>query len=108
MRATNADRRLGAIYTLAGNYHGDQQLLIGANGSRRAKWLESDRLRQLTRRPRGQGRAAERRRHSTPRERHAKPIPAHERAAILDRMAALLAERADEAARTISPGRKSP
>ncbi|HET9461966.1 MAG TPA: aldehyde dehydrogenase family protein [Gaiellaceae bacterium] len=30
------------------------------------------------------------------------PIPAHERAAILDRVAALLAERADEAARTIS------
>jgi len=30
------------------------------------------------------------------------PIPAHERAAILDRVAALLSERADEAARTIS------
>jgi acyl-CoA reductase-like NAD-dependent aldehyde dehydrogenase len=30
------------------------------------------------------------------------PLPAHERAAILDRVAALLAERADEAARTIS------
>ncbi|MGH3136950.1 MAG: aldehyde dehydrogenase family protein [Gaiellaceae bacterium] len=30
------------------------------------------------------------------------PIPAHERAAILDRVAALLAERADEVARTIS------
>ncbi len=30
------------------------------------------------------------------------PFPAHERAAILDRVAALLAERADEAARTIS------
>ena len=30
------------------------------------------------------------------------PIPAHERAAILDRVAALLAERADDAARTIS------
>ena len=30
------------------------------------------------------------------------PMPAHERAAILDRVAALLAERADEAARTIS------
>ena len=31
-----------------------------------------------------------------------KPIPAHERAAILDRIAALLSERADDAARTIS------
>ncbi|MGH2728042.1 MAG: aldehyde dehydrogenase family protein, partial [Actinomycetota bacterium] len=31
-----------------------------------------------------------------------KPIPAHERAAILDQVAALLAEHADEAARTIS------
>ena len=30
------------------------------------------------------------------------PLPAHERAAILDRVAALLAERADDAARTIS------
>ena len=30
------------------------------------------------------------------------PLPAHERAAILDRVAALLSERADEAARTIS------
>ena len=30
------------------------------------------------------------------------PIPAHERAAILDRVASLLAERADDAARTIS------
>ena len=30
------------------------------------------------------------------------PIPAHERAAILDRVAAVLSERADEAARTIS------
>ena len=30
------------------------------------------------------------------------PIPAHERAAILDRVAALLADRADESARTIS------
>ena len=30
------------------------------------------------------------------------PLPAHERAAILDRVAALLGERADEAARTIS------
>jgi acyl-CoA reductase-like NAD-dependent aldehyde dehydrogenase len=32
----------------------------------------------------------------------AAPLPAHERAAILDRVAALLAERADEAARTLS------
>ncbi len=32
----------------------------------------------------------------------ASPLPAHERAAILDRVAALLAERADDAARTIS------
>ena len=32
----------------------------------------------------------------------ASPLPAHERAAILDRVAALLAERTDDAARTIS------
>ena len=32
----------------------------------------------------------------------AEPLPAHERAAILDRVAALLRERHDEAARTLS------
>ena len=81
----------------------EKRLLVGGDWIETGEWIDvrspysGDVVGRVPR-----GGAAETRRALDSAERAmASPLPAHERAAILDRVAALLAERADEAARTI-------
>jgi acyl-CoA reductase-like NAD-dependent aldehyde dehydrogenase len=82
----------------------DQSLLIGGAHIETGEWTEvrSPFSGELVGRVARGGAAEARRALDAAEQAMADPIPAHERARILDRVAALLEERADEAARTIS------
>jgi acyl-CoA reductase-like NAD-dependent aldehyde dehydrogenase len=83
---------------------GDQLLLIGGERVETGEWTDvhSPFSGELVGRVASGGAAEARRALDAAEAAMASPIPAHERARILDRVSALLEERADEAARTIS------
>jgi acyl-CoA reductase-like NAD-dependent aldehyde dehydrogenase len=82
----------------------ERQLLIGSEWVETGEWIEvrSPYDGTLVGRVPSAGGAETRRALDAAEAAMKEPIPAHERAAILDRVAALLAERQDEVARTIS------
>ncbi len=82
----------------------ERKLLIGGEWVETGEWIEvrSPYDRAIVGRVPKAGAAEARKAVDAAEQAMREPLPAHERAAILDRTAALLAERADDASRTIS------
>ena len=82
----------------------ERKLLIGGESVETGEWIEvrSPYDRAIVGRVPKAGAAEARKAVDAAEQAMREPLPAHERAAILDRTAALLAERADDASRTIS------